>query len=69
MTAEDIVKESMEGLGILPESEEEYEDYDEEEEEKFEKAPIRAEDRKSKKQRLKERKVLKEQTRYRDSWK
>ena len=51
----------MQGLGLLPESEEEYESDDEEQ--KVIKAPIRAENRKSKKQRLKERKVKVEQTR------
>ena len=64
VTAEDIVNESMQGLGLRPESDEEYEtDDDETAEEPAIKAPIRAENRKSKKQRLKERKVKVEQTR------
>lgn len=59
----------MSGLGILPESEDEYETDEDEigpDGKKIEivrPAPIRAEDRKSPKQRMKERKVKKEQTR------
>jgi len=65
VTAEDIVKESMQGLGILGDSDEEFETDEEEQKEPIVKPVIRAENRKSKKQRLKEQKVLKEQTKAR----
>lgn len=66
VTAEDIVKESMAGLGILPEEDEDYETEEEEDAVAPPKPPpIRAEDRKSKKQRLKEKKVKREQFRAR----
>ena len=52
--------ESMRGLGILPEEDDDdqYETEDEAGEPGFVKKPVRAEDRKDKKQRRKEKRVL-----------
>jgi len=66
VTAEDIVKEQMQGLGILPEDDEDYEteeELDGEEKNKYKAGPTTPANRKSKKQRQKERKVFLEQRR------
>ena len=59
-TEEEMAIESMRGLGILPEEEndDQYETEEESTEPGFVKKPIRAEDRKDKKQRRKEKRVL-----------
>ena len=56
VTEEDIFKESVQGLGIIEESD--YETEDESGEPKPIKKPIRAEDRKDKKDRKKERRQV-----------
>ena len=69
VTAEDIVKEQMQGLGILPEDDEDYEteeELDGEEKNKYKAGPTTPANRKSKKQRQKERKVFLEQRRLDD---
>ena len=59
-TEEEMAIESMRGLGILPEedNDDQYETEEETTESGFVKKPVRAEDRKDKKQRRKEKRVL-----------
>ena len=55
-----MARESMRGLGILPDEDDDdqYETEEESTEPGFVKKPVRAEDRKDKKQRRKEKRVL-----------
>ncbi|CAG5106299.1 Oidioi.mRNA.OKI2018_I69.chr1.g2780.t1.cds [Oikopleura dioica] len=59
-TEEEMARESMRGLGILPDEDDDdqYETEEESTEPGFVKKPVRAEDRKDKKQRRKEKRVL-----------